>query len=152
MRFSISKLLVGTGFLCLFLALSFAIPQPIGFYIQTGISLFVLPPILIVGVVNTRGLRQAFFLGSMFAGFAHFCYCLTKMVTLSWGIFDGSAVFEVEELDRTEAFMISITHFVGIGAGIIGGITGMLAYRFIVDPDEQPPVTEGMLENSDKPT
>ena len=63
MQFSLKRLLVLFAFANLLIAAAFVFPLLLSMIVLTFVSLVVLPPIVIVGVVHTRGSRQAFFLG-----------------------------------------------------------------------------------------
>lgn len=129
MRFSIARLLCFTLVFGIFMGLSFGLPVEIGFPILTAISLFILPPVIIVGVINTRGARQAFFLGCMLAGIGHHVFSLYIGITLSasfWQDLGGGD-------DMLEYFRFA--HLIGISFGLIGGLSGVCAYFLVREPE-----------------
>ena len=127
MQFSLAKFIVLVTFANIILALSFAVPFPVGFYILTVISLIILPPFVIVGAVNNRGPRQAFFLGCLLAGTTHFI-C---------SIIFGFLIIQAEWSDSLDASdgvqFYQYFHLVGYCLGILGGFSGVAAYFIVVD-------------------
>ncbi len=122
MRFSIAHLILATLVINLVVFMTFAVPFWIGFPIMTLVSLAVIPPAIIVGVVNTRGPRQAFFLGCMVAGVSHFIIC----------IYLASAfAFDVSGFNSLEDEPIRFAHFVGILIGACGGLSGVGMYCWL---------------------
>ena len=115
-RFTIAKLLIATVLINIAVCLTFAVPFEIGFPILTFISLVVLPPMIIVGVVNTRGARQAFFLGCMFAGIGHFIVSVWIFIAFAFGQFGGSSDFK--DLPK-------YIHLAGYAIGLMGGLSGV---------------------------
>ena len=129
MRFSIAKLLVAMLLLNVLVCLSFAAPPWIGYPILTLIALIVVPPIILVGTVNTRGPRQAFFLGCMVAGLPHFIISLYTGVVMvisfedwSWAADDG-------------VWIMQMSHVVGYFLGMLGGLSGLGAWFLIIGND-----------------
>lgn len=126
MRFSIAKLLVVMLLLNVLVCLSFAAPAWIGFPILTLIALIIVPPIIIVGAVNTRGRRQAFFLGCMVAGLPHFLY------SLYFGVIMASSLGDLSWADDDGAWWMQASHLGGYFLGFIGGLSGLGAWYMIV--------------------
>ena len=129
MRFSIAKLLVAMLLLNILVCLTFATPAWIGYPLLTLIALIIVPPMIIVGVVNTRGPRQAFFLGCMVAGLPHFVMSLYMGVMLvfsyedwSWANEEGVRVMQLAQLG-------------GYFLGLLGGLSGVAGWFLIVGND-----------------
>lgn len=130
MRFSIAKLLVAMLLLNILVCLSFAAPSWIGYPLLTLIALIVVPPMILVGVVNTRGPRQAFFLGCMVAGLPHFIIALYTGVVMVISYEDWSWA------DGEVAWIMQIAHIGGYFLGMLGGLSGFGAY-FVLGCGEQ---------------
>jgi len=131
MRFSIAKLLVAMLLLNVLVCLAFAAPAWVGYPILTLIALIIVPPIIIVGVVNTRGPRQAFFLGCMVAGLPHFIISLYMGVMIvlsyqdwSWATDDGT-------------WIMQLTQVGGYFLGLLGGLSGVGAYYLLGCGEQQ---------------
>ena len=122
-HYSIAKMLAAMLFINIVVCLTFAVPVEIGFPILTFFSLIVLPPAIIVGIVNTRGARQAFFLGCMCAGMAHF---VASVYIAIYYAFEPSGINN--QLDEAPLCYI---HLIGYTIGLIGGISGVGMYYLI---------------------
>ena len=131
MRFTIAKLLIAMLLLNVLVCLSFAAPAWIGYPILTLISLIVVPPIIIVGVVNTRGPRQAFFLGCMVAGMPHF------LVSLYMAVIMVISYQDWDWLDEDGVWVMQMSHVAGYFLGMLGGLSGLGAYFMIVGNDRK---------------
>lgn len=122
MRFSIAHLILATLLINLIVFLTFAVPAWIGIPIMTFISMILIPPAMIVGAFNTRGERQAFFLGCMVAGVAHFIICIYIVIAIS---FDWSSLSSMEDEP------LRYVHLVGLLLGACGGLSGMGMYKLL---------------------
>jgi hypothetical protein len=149
MRFSIAKLLVAMFAFNVLIGLSFAAPSWIGFPILTLIALVVVPPVIIVGAVNTRGPRQAFFLGCMVAGLPHF------IVSLYTGVIMVISYEDWSWADDETAWIMQMCHLGGYFFGLIGGLSGVGAWFMIagsdvkaVNKEQAVKVDFGMAESS----
>lgn len=131
MRFSIARLLIATVLVNVVLCLSYAAPVWIGFPALSFLSLIVIPPMIIVGVVNTRGARQAFFLGCMLSGIAHWVTSLYFVVVVGVSSFDGSAFLEF--FDGDEWGILRSFHAIGYLVGVLGGLSGVGMYFFVTE-------------------
>jgi len=138
MQFSISKFLVFVTFVCVLVAAAFAMPPMWGLFVLSFISLMVLPPFLWVGVFNTRGPVQAFFLGAIITGIPHFVASLCMAMPILMGaasadfdLADLLGIFSTSEEGGEEVIYLNITHFMGIFVGAMGGSIGMFAWWFI---------------------
>ena len=127
MRFSMAKLLVAMLLLNVLVCLTFAAPAYIGYPILTLISLIIIPPAILVGVVNTRGPRQAFFLGCMVAGLPHFIFSVYIAVMLVFSFSDVTF-----STDDESDWLVQLTHLGGYFLGMLGGLSGVGAYFLIV--------------------
>ncbi len=126
MRFSMAKLMVGVLLLNLLLCLSFVTPLNIGYPLLTLVSLAVIPPFVIVGVFNTRGAKQAFFLGCMVAGTPHFIFSVYMAVMMSFSFSEW-----VNSSGDSDAWIMQSSHLVGYMIGALGGLSGLGAFYFI---------------------
>lgn len=126
MQFSIARLLLITLFVNFVVAATFAFPPEIGVPVLTFLALFVVSPFIIVGVVNTRGLRQSFFLGAMISGTAHFVICIYIALIVWVSLIDGGYVGS--DVDET---WIRYLNGIGFLLGSIGGLSGMATYYFL---------------------
>ena len=99
MQFSIAKLLLVTLFVNFMVAASFAFPPQIGFPLLTFVALIVIPPFIIVGAFNTRGLRQSFFLGAMVAGTPHFIVSAYFAVMVAFSVISDGDFSELTDSD-----------------------------------------------------
>ena len=124
MQFSIARLLLITLFVNFIVAATFVFPPTIGVSVLTFVALFIVPPFIIVGVVNTRGLRQSFFLGVMISGTAHFVINVYIAVMLLISFADGG----VNLADFDDDNWIQYLNGAGFLLGSIGGVSGMAAY------------------------
>lgn len=149
MQFSIARLLLITLFVNFVLAASFALPGALGYLVLTCISLFVIPPFIIVGVVNTRGLRQSFFLGAMVSGIPHFIFTVYygAMVAISLASGDLDGWDELFAAD-SELGGIQYVHPLCYLMGAIGGGFGMAAYLFFQWGDKK----SNLPETTPEPT
>ena len=127
MRFTIAKLIVATILVNLVVCLTFVTPKEISFPILTFVSLAIIPPAIIVGAVNNRGSKQAFFLGCMSAGLCHFVLsvylgvvCFVEPTTL--GDLDGQWQY---------------VHLAGYLVGLTGGMAGVGMF-YLVNAGKQP--------------
>lgn len=126
MQFSIAKLLLVTLFVNFVVAAAFAFPPTLGVATLTFVALFVVPPFVIVGVVNTRGLRQSFFLGAMVSGSAHYVLNVYFAVMIAMTVFENgvsTADFADDSLRYVNAC--------GFLLGALGGLCGMAAHYFL---------------------
>ena len=121
MRFTIAKLILATLVINLVVCLTFAVPTEIGFPILTFVSLIVIPPAIVVGVVNTRGVRQAFFLGCMLSGVAHFIFCVYVAMVFAF----GEAIYD----SVNDGFQYM--HLIGFIVGLCGGMSGVGMYYWL---------------------
>ena len=126
MQFSIARLLLITLFVNFIVAATFVFPPAIGVSVLTFVALFIVPPFIIVGAVNTRGLRQSFFLGAMISGTAHFVINVYLGVMLTASFTDSG--FDASEL--TETWIRYLNGF-GFLLGSIGGLSGMATFYFL---------------------
>lgn len=122
MRYSIAKMLAAMVIINIVVCLTFAVPIELGFPILTFISLIVIPPAIIVGVVNTRGARQAFLLGCMAAGLAHFIISIYIAIYFA---FDQSGIDELYDSP------LCYIHMIGYTVGLIGGLSGVGMYYLV---------------------
>jgi hypothetical protein len=143
MQFSIARLLLITLFVNFVLAATFALPFAVGFMILTFVSLFVIPPFVIVGAVHTRGIRQSFFLGAMVTGIPHFLVCVYCAVIVVFSFGDLS-----EMVDSTDeaAGVLRYIHAIGYLLGAVGGGCGMAAYAFYKFGEQPKHSTQTTLE------
>lgn len=140
MRFSIARLLIATVLVNLVLCLSYAVPAWIGFPALTFLSLIIIPPMIIVGVVNTRGARQAFFLGCMLSGIAHWVISMYMAVMFGVSAFDSSGMSDIFEAD--EFGILRGMHAIGYLIGIMGGLSGVGMYFFVRTDTPKPAETK----------
>lgn len=150
MRFSIARLLIATVLVNIILCLSYAAPVWIGFPALSFLSLIIIPPMIIVGVFNTRGARQAFFLGCMLSGIMHWVVSLYMAVMVAMSSFDGSGMSDLLAADELGIFRSF--HIIGYVIGIIGGLSGVGMYFFVTsDPTQavkkEPPAEENVQAN-----
>jgi len=126
MRFSIAQLIAVIFLANIAICLTFAAPIEIGYPILTFISLFIIPPALLVGAINSRGSRQAFFLGCMISGMAHFIIsvCLTVFMAIYFN--DFATMFTGDDVAH-----LKYLHLCGYIVGLIGGCTGVGAYSLV---------------------
>jgi hypothetical protein len=126
MQFSIARLLLITLFVNIVVAATFVFPPLIGISLLTFVALFVVPPFIIVGAFNTRGLRQSFFLGAMISGTAHFVINVYLAVILLVSFSEGG-------FTSTDWGQPWIQYLNGAGflLGSIGGLSGMTTYCFL---------------------
>ena len=89
-------------------------------------ALFVVPPFIIVGAVNTRGLRQSFFLGAMVSGMAHFVVNIYIAVMLTASLTENGLGAD----DFAETWIRYLNGF-GFLLGSLGGLSGMATYYFL---------------------
>lgn len=135
MQFSLGRFIILVSMLSVVLALSFAAPFEIGFQLLTVISLVIIPPMILVGAVQARGVRQAFFLGCLVAGTPHF------ILSLYYGIFfgfqtiwsDGTPLIESVEDESGGILFLQLFHLIGYAIGMLGGLSGVCAHYFIRD-------------------
>ncbi len=128
MQFSIARLLLITLFVNFVVAATFAFPPIVGILILTFVAMFVVPPFVLVGVVNTRGIRQSFFLGAMVTGIPHFFITAYLLVVCVISGFDGIDLGDFDELANNGYRYI---HGIGFLVGSIGGLCGMASYWFM---------------------
>ncbi|MEL7496993.1 MAG: hypothetical protein AAFN77_05245 [Planctomycetota bacterium] len=131
MKFSIARLIVAITLANVVFGLTFAAPAEIGIPILTFISLVILPPALIVGAVNTRGVRQAFFLGCMFAGIAHFI--LSTYIAIFFSFSPSTFVTDLVE----ENSVLRYIHLIGYMLGLTGGLSGVGMYYLIAHENKK---------------
>ena len=143
MQFSIAKLLAVVVFINIVIAATWGLPAIVGMAVLLFISAVVLPPFLIVGAVNTRGIRQAFFLGAMVVGTPHFIYCTYIGVVLAIQSLDGESLLEMVDEDTTG----NVIHLVGYVIGAIGGVCGMAAYWFVKFDESKPDSLTAPIES-----
>ena len=126
MQFSIARLLLITLFVNFVVAATFAFPPILGVSVLTFLALFIVPPFIIVGAVNTRGLQQSFFLGAMISGTAHFVVCIYVGVMITASIAEGG--FSGSDMDE---LWLRYLHGIGFLLGTIGGLSGMASFYFL---------------------
>ena len=131
MRFSLANLLVITGLICLLMAATFGMPSLIGLSLHCFVSLVVLPPIIFVGVLSTKGQRRAFFAGAMVSGIPHFIWSVYFTVTMGFELLDGSGVVLLGGFGG--GFNISLTHVIGYMIGLMGGLSGVATHRLLAE-------------------
>lgn len=144
MQFSIARLLLITLFVNLIVAATFAFPAVVGISVLTFVAMFVVPPFIVVGAFNTRGLRQAFFLGTMVSGTAHFViniYVVFLLIASLAG--DGFSSSDLE--DAGFRYLNGIMFLLGA----IGGLSGMAAYYFLKLDERQENGQESVNKTSD---
>jgi hypothetical protein len=134
MQFSIAKLLLVTLFINFIVAASFAFPPVIGFPLVTFICLFVIPPFIVVGAVNTRGIRQSFFLGAMVAGVPHFIVSAYMAIMVGFTL-SGADWSDFTEMESPMRYM----HVLGLLIGALGGVSGMASFYFLKYGPKQSP-------------
>ena len=134
MRFTIAKLIVATILVNLVVCLTFVTPVAIGFPILTFVSLAIIPPAIIVGVVNNRGSKQAFFLGCMSAGVCHF------VLSVYLGVVCVVEPTTLGDLDEQWQYV----HLVGYIVGLTGGIAGVGMF-YLVNAGKQ-----GVTDSTDR--
>ena len=140
MQFSLKRLLVLFAFANLLIAAAFVFPPLLSTIVFTFVSLVVLPPIVIVGVVHTRGSQQAFFLGAMVTGMPHFIMNLYWLVVVSMTLHFEQLAGTAEELGSFGVFHLG---FIILGA--LGGLMGMVAHATLLSakkPDDSKSVRE----------
>jgi hypothetical protein len=130
LQFSIAKLFLLILFFGLLLGATFTFPNLAGLFTLFILAGFILPAFVIVGVVNTRGLRQSFFLGAMVTGIPHFVYVGYMILWLPQS-FDGANDFTsmLEFVENSKFGRIG--QFIWILMGCLGGLSGMAAYGLI---------------------
>ena len=125
MKFSMARMMAVMGFVSIVLAATFAMPSYIGWGILTAISLLFMPQLIWVGAFNTRGRKQAFFVGAILSGIPHFVVAAYLVIYLGIsGEWDFSA----------DLPWINIIHPIGYLIGLVGGLGGMFAHWLIVTP------------------
>ena len=139
MRFSIAKLIVVIFLASIVFCLTFAVDPYIGIPLLTFVSLFLIPPVLLVGAVNTRGAKQAFFLGCMISGIAHF----VVSVYLALFVFMGALT------DWGDEEVLRYLHLGGYIFGLIGGCAGVGAYFFVKQDDAKDDTVENREQRID---
>jgi len=128
MQFSIARLLLITLFVNFVVAATFAFPPIVGILLLTFVAMFVVPPFILVGVVNQRGIQQSFFLGAMITGIPHFIVTAYFFVVCVISGFDG---IDLGDLDELADYGYRYVHAIGFLIGTIGGISGMASYWFL---------------------
>lgn len=131
MQFSILRIMLVTAFVSFVLAAVFGLPTPVGFLVLTFVSLFVLPPFIVVGVVNTRGLRQSFFLGAMISGIPHFLITAYFGCWIAILIVSGEGYASLANDGLVDEVGMPIVHAAGFLVGTLGGLSGMASYAFL---------------------
>lgn len=124
MQFSITRLFVITTFIAVLLSATFGLPDNLGAFVQWIMCMFVLPPFVVVGVISSRGLRQAFFIGAMVAGLPHYLanfYISFNVITFHESMLTIETFSDFDNNYRLRNLTL-------IGLGCFGGLMGMLAY------------------------
>lgn len=124
MKFSMAWMMTVMGFVSVVLAAAFAMPPLVGFFVLTFISVAVMPQLIWIGAINSRGRKQAFFIGAILSGIPHFTitsYCLFLYAV------EPSSLGAGDELG-----IINIIHVAGYVVGLLGGVGGVLSHCFIV--------------------
>ncbi len=129
MQFSLAKLFLVLLFIGLLLGATFSLPQSIGLIMLVFISSFVLPAFVIVGVIQTRGIRQAFFLGALFTGIPHTVFNTYLVVSYAMGS-GASGKFDSLAEFADDSRAVHIVQLLAILLGCFGGLSGMAAYCF----------------------
>ncbi len=127
MQFSLKRLLILFAFANFLIAAAFVFPPFLSMIVFTFVSLVVLPPVVIVGVVQSRGSRQAFFLGAMVTGTPHFVINL-YMLSMVLVSFDVSSLLASD----SEFNYFGVIHLGLIVIGALGGLMGMVAHAFLL--------------------
>ncbi len=127
MQFSLKRLLILFAFANLLIAAAFVFPPILSMIVFTFVALVVLPPIIMVGVVQTRGSRQAFFLGAMVTGTPHFIINLYLLLMFS-------AELDFSQLMATDDDFgyFGMMHLGFIVIGTLGGLMGMAAHAMLL--------------------
>jgi len=124
MQYSLKRLLTLFAFANLLIAAAFVFPPLLSMIVFTFVSLVVLPPIVMVGVVQTRGSQQAFFLGAMVTGTPHFIISLYMLIMVSVTLdIDQLAATSSDEFDY-----FGVMHLGFIILGTLGGLMGMAGH------------------------
>jgi hypothetical protein len=138
MKFSILNLMLLTFGIALLAGCTFSFPK-IGYLILSIFSVFVIPPFIWVGIVNTRGARQSFFIGAAITGTPHFIYSVYTGIFLATNAISTTRVFGPSGVtETTTGLMDSIDssmvyfHSIPILLGCMGGGMGMFAYWVLV--------------------
>lgn len=131
-------MLVVVNLIALVLAASFAMPVWLGFPLLTIVSVVVLPPTVLVGAFQTRGAKQAFFLGIVAGGALHYIISIyyAFMVVIALADSGWAEVF-------SDAEGLTYFHPVGYILGLVSGAAGVIAHRFLTsDQNTANPVDE----------
>ncbi len=151
MQVSLKTILVVVIFLSIITALSYAVPFMIGYLLLTVISLVVFPPVLVTGVVYSRGSKQAFFIGCMVTGMIH--YFINFYMAVSFLIGGAFTNFDIDEVlvEDTEVglFVRSFTLMM-YALGFLGGCSAWVAHRlFHKQTDAQISAKEPAVSDSE---
>ena len=126
MRFSILSFLIVILFVNLLVGLVFGVGGPLAYLLITLIALFVLPPFLWVGLIQTRGVKQSFFIGAIVSGIPH---AVITAWMLSMVVAQGDLIDIWESNNWTEDaddyLFFNVMHLVFIFLGTMGGLVGM---------------------------
>ncbi len=143
MRFTLGRLFVLTGFVAFIAANVFIFPSNLAAIILFFLATIVFPPFVWIGVIQSRGSQQAFFIGAMVSGIPHFVFSAYFVCTILF--FSGLRLDELEIVELWNGLFQSdvgmergvlYVHGIGIILGCIGGLSGMLARRMFVSPIE----------------
>ena len=133
MQFSLAKFMIALLFVNILAGMTFALPLAWSVGLMALVSVLVFPPIILVGCVQTRGLRQAFFLGALVAGTPHFIASVYYFVMFSIALVNGGLSWAEMNTatPSAEEAMLRYIHPVCYLIGLAGGLIGMGAHLFL---------------------
>lgn len=143
MKISISHLMLVTVGMALLACCSFVYPK-IGYLILAFAAIFVIPPFVWVGIIQTRGCRRAFFLGAAVTGIPHFIFSTYYGFFLATSFLESTPLYSASDvasqspslLDQIDQYMV-FTHSVPILLGCFGGLMGMIAHHVLVETQDK---------------
>lgn len=121
MSFSLARMLTVVSLACLVVAATFSLPGVIGALILIFVSLVLFPVFTIVGLVNTRGEIQSWFLGAVVSMVPVYWFNIYMAFVGGFGI----------SLGGSDDFSLRILQLVNYGIVILGGVAGWGSYRFL---------------------
>ena len=133
MQFSLAKFMVALLFVNILAGMTFALPLAWSVAVTTLVSVLVFPPIILVGCVQTRGLRQAFFLGALVAGAPHFIgsvyYCIVLGISMAGA--GMLPIYQVVYGGDDGTLVLRLIHPLCYLFGALGGLVGMAIHVFL---------------------
>ena len=155
MQFSLAKFMVALLFVNILAGMTFALPLAWSVAVTTLVSVLVFPPIILVGCVQTRGLRQAFFLGALVAGTPHFVASVYYFAVFAISLVGGNLIWaELSGASPSdEEAMIRYVHPICYLIGLAGGLVGMGAHLFLrsAKPAKTPASSTASTESPQMP-